>query len=565
MIRRVLPIALVSLLGSCATPVPPSGGPVDQTPPSLISMYPPSNSVDFAGDVIRFEFSERVDRPSFARALSVVPEPAKPPQLHWNGRRLEMKFADRLPYGTTFVFTIDNSLRDEHGVALKEPIVRAVSTGSRIDSGVITGRLLDPRSGRPVANMDVVATRLDTTGQAGPTAGVYRTQTGPEGMFSLRFLPEVPFLVYGFEDRNRNRSLDPGERFAVPPRVQYLPSASDSLAKSDDWWVVNPDTSSPSVVTARAPSSRRIELRYSEPVLLDTLDPAVWAVRDTVSGDVRRASGLYLNPADNRRVVLLADSLSVSTYRVEQFGAVRDSTGNQAIKDAPPFDVAARADTMQLRFGRFDPAPDVEPIPLTIRDAPGFQLSQYVEREVLASIVSVVDSAGESLTFDPVTDDGVTWRLHLIPPIRAGETVVVRIDPEAVAADTLIAARFRRLSPGETGSLAGYVTSDDLVVVEVYSEDGRTSRLQTAHQTRGDYKVDDLEVGNYRLRLISDRDGDAMWDWGQLEPYERPERLIWYPDSARVRAGWETVLDTLRFDEPDEAGGLDQRLSTERR
>ncbi|HLE56014.1 MAG TPA: hypothetical protein VJB15_02950, partial [Rhodothermia bacterium] len=289
------------------------------------------------------------------------------------------------------------------------------------------------------------------------------------------------------------------------------------------------------------------------------------AVRDTVSGDVRRASGLYLNPADNRRVVLLTDSLSVSTYRVEQFGAVRDSTGNQAVKDAPPFEVAARADTMQLRFGRFDPAPDVEPVPLTIRDAPGFQLSQYVEREVLASIVSVVDSAGESLTFDPVTDDGVTWRLHLMPPIQPGQTVVVRIDAEAVAADTLIAARFRRLSPGETGSLAGYVTSDDPVVVEVYSEDGRTSRLQTAHQTRGDYKVDDLEVGNYRLRLISDRDGDAMWDWGQLEPYERPERLIWYPDSARVRAGWETVLDTLRFDEPDEAGDLDQRLSPERR
>ena len=528
-------------------------------------MYPPSNSVDFAGDVIRFEFSERVDRPSFTRALSVVPEPAAPPKLHWNGRRLEMKFADSLPHGTTFVFTIDNSLRDEHGVALKEPIVRAVSTGSRIDSGVITGRLLDPRSGRSVANMDVVATRLDTTGQAGPTAGVYRTQTGPEGMFSLRFLPEVPFLVYGFEYRNRNRSVDASERFAVPPRAQYLPSANDSLVKYDDWWVVNPDTSAPRVVTARAPSSRRIELRYSEPVLLDTLDPAVWAVRDTVSDEMTRASGLYLSPADNRRVVLLTDSLRVSTYRVEQFGAVRDSTGNQAVKYAPPFEVAARADTMQLRFGRFDPLASIEPIPLTIRDTPGFQLSQYVELQVLASIVSVVDTAGVPLTFDPVTDDGVTWRLHLEPPIQPGETVVVRIDAEAVAADTLIAARFRRLSPGETGSLTGHVTSDDPVVVEVYSEDGRTLKLQAVHRTRGDYKIDDLEVGNYRLRLISDRDGDAVWDWGQLEPYERPERLMWYPDSARVRAGWETVLDTVRFDKPDEAGGLDQRLSPERR
>ena len=528
-------------------------------------MHPPSNSVDFAGDVIRLEFSERVDRPSFARALSVVPEQAAPPKLHWNGRRLEMRFADSLTYGTTFVFTIDNSLRDEHGVALKEPIVRAVSTGSRIDGGVITGRLLDPRSGRPVPNMDVVATRLDTTGRVGPTAGVYRTQTGPEGMFSLRFLPEVPFLVHAFEDRNRNRSVDPGERFAVPPRAQYLPSANDSLAKYDDWWVVNPDTSAPRVVTARAPSSRRIELRYSEPVLLDTLDPAVWTVRDTVSDDVTRASGLYLSPADNRRIVLITDSLRVSTYRVEQFGAVWDSTGNQAINGAPPFDVVARADTMRLRFVRFDPEASVEPIPLTIRDAPGFQLSQYVERQVLASIVSVMDTAGVPLTFEPVTGDGVTWRLHLTPPIQPGETVVVRIDADAVAADTLRAGRFRRLSPEETGSLTGYVTSDDPVVIEVYTEEGRTLKLETVRRTRGDYKIEDLEVGNYRLRLIADRDGDAVWDWGQIDPYERSERLIWYPDSARVRAGWETVLDTLRFGESNEAGDPDQRLSPERR
>ena len=58
--------SLILLLGwACATPVPPSGGPVDKTPPDLVGMYPPSNSVDFDGSTVRFEFSERVDRAAF--------------------------------------------------------------------------------------------------------------------------------------------------------------------------------------------------------------------------------------------------------------------------------------------------------------------------------------------------------------------------------------------------------------------------------------------------------------------------------------------------------------------
>lgn len=552
MIRWSVVVFALLLIG-CAQPVAPSGGPVDKTPPALIHMYPPSNSVDFNGRLIRFEFSEGVDRASFERALTIVPELSTAPKLRWKGRTVEIILQDSLSPATTYVFTIDNSLRDQRNVSLREPIVRAIATGSAIDDRVLSGRLLDPRSGTPVPGIDVFATRADTV-ESGTPAIHYRTQTGPQGTFSLQFLPSAPFALRAFEDRNRNRVRDETEQFAVAPKAEFVPSAADSSADTGDWWVVDPDTSGPSLLGVTARSSRRIELRYSEPVRLDTLAPGEWVLKDSISGAPVSVSGLYVGPDERRRVVLVtADSLSLSTYRMEAFGVVRDSSGNTAEARPLSFTGVATVDTMRLRFLGFDPGDNRAggPIPMTGRQDPGLRFNRYVSPVLLAEEVTAVDTAGNVRSLVPRSTDGTLWRLDLSPELQPGETVTVSVAGSLISVDSTIAADFRRLSSDETGSLTGYVVSDDDVVVELYAQRGRKTQLETVRRTKGDYTFADLAVGNYKLRMFADRDGDGAWDWGSIDPYERPERLQWYADSARARAGWETVLDTLRFKPSD--------------
>jgi hypothetical protein len=517
-------------------------------------MQPPTNSVNFSGDRVRFEFSERVDRPTLERALTIVPELPTPPIFDWKGRAVEVRFVDSLAESTTYVFTIDNQLRDERGVAISEPIVRAVATGPVIDEGVIAGRLLDAQSSRPVPGIDVVATRIDTAGPAGANATSYRTQSGADGAFTLRYLPEAPFFVRALEDGNRNQFRDSGERVAVPPLPVFQPSLADSSASGLDWWVVNPDTSGPRISSIRARSSSRVEIRFDESIQLDSLDPSAWSLRDTLDGTTRSVQHIYRNPNDKQRLVLVTDSLPEAAYRVDRFGAVSDSAGNAASSRELAFTVAAAADTFRLRFLEFVPAPQAGGLATTLSrgEAPGVRLNQYVSLRDLTSLFSAADTAGTERSFTGATDDGVTWTLTLNPPLQPGEIVRITASPEITPSDTSLSIDYRALEDDELGSFSGHLLSEEEVTIELYLEEGRALDLQTRLRTKGDYVFENLAAGSYKLRLFADRDGDGLWDWGALDPYERPEPMMWYPDSARVRAGWEAVLDTVRIQFPAE-------------
>ena len=137
---------LLILIGGCATPIRPSGGPVDSTPPRLLSSIPANGDVHVETERVVLEFSERLDESSASRAVAVAPTLDPPPQIRVRGRRLEIAFPDSLRPQTTYVISLGTELKDEHGVALQRPITMAFATGDVLDRGRIAGRLLNPAS-----------------------------------------------------------------------------------------------------------------------------------------------------------------------------------------------------------------------------------------------------------------------------------------------------------------------------------------------------------------------------------------------------------------------------------
>ncbi|MDX1421403.1 MAG: Ig-like domain-containing protein [Rubricoccaceae bacterium] len=69
-----------ALCAACATPVRPSGGPPDTTPPVLVGATPSEGATGVTADRLVLEFSERLDEASVAQALTVTPAfDARPP------------------------------------------------------------------------------------------------------------------------------------------------------------------------------------------------------------------------------------------------------------------------------------------------------------------------------------------------------------------------------------------------------------------------------------------------------------------------------------------------------
>src|SRR5690606_28127953 len=108
----------------CATPLRPSGGPEDRTPPELVASVPAAGATRVADGRLVLTFSERVDEAALRRALTVAPAPEAPPAVRVRGREVEVVL-DRLRPDVTYVVTLGTELRDLHGVALPAPITLA--------------------------------------------------------------------------------------------------------------------------------------------------------------------------------------------------------------------------------------------------------------------------------------------------------------------------------------------------------------------------------------------------------------------------------------------------------
>ncbi|WP_457652904.1 Ig-like domain-containing protein [Rhodocaloribacter sp.] len=553
--RALRCLAGLLVLGACASPLPPTGGPPDRTPPAVVATEPPNGAVNVRAEKIEITFSEYVDQGSFARAFTLTPDFERLPEFSWHGKRVEIVFPEPLRENTTYILTLDNNLRDLHGVTLREPITLAFSTGPEINRGRLAGRVLEPWRGDGAPGLDVYAFPApdEAAPDSLPERPAYRTQTGDDGRFLFEYMSEEPFFVIALRDRNRNRRPDVAEAFAVPPRPVLRPDTT-SVGDERRWLVTVRDTIPPELRQVRARSSRRLALRFSEAVRLARTDTAGWVLRDSVTGARPALRAVYMIPEDPRQVLVLTDSLAARTHTI-RVAAVVDSSGNPVRDGEMRFTPVAEADTFRLRFRGFDPdsltdSPDGASLPPPLR--PAVRFNQPVDSARFRAVVAVRDTTGRPLVFTRDTGDGVTYRLA--PEPWPDTPFDVTVDGRALTgADTVFTRRFRRMGPDELGELSGYVTADDTtgaLVVELYDAagDARTPIRTTRPDAAGYFVFRELPGGGrYRLRAFVDRNGNGRWDGGFLLPYTPAEPLGWGGDLPPVRARWETVADdTLR-------------------
>lgn len=551
-----------SLLLSCATPVPPTGGPVDSTPPSLTASDPPEGTVNFDGNRLTFFFSERLDPTSFQRALSITPEPATRPRFQVKRNRATVLLQEPLRDATTYIFTLDNTLKDLHGVALKQPIIMAISTGPEIDGGRIEGLVRNPETDRPVSGLEVFAYLAADSLLPDPreTSPDFRTQTGTDGRFVFSYLPEQSFRIVALEDRNRNRLPDPGEAFAVTPAPTIQAVRADSGLATVPMFITRIDTTPPEIRRIRSLSSRRLQVRFSEPVRLTNPGPENWLLEDSAAARPVPVRAVLAPPSDPFVVVLVTDSLMPVPHRLTP-GAVADSSGNAAISTPSSVVPDVRADTVQTRFVRFLPSPPLritESVHILAPDqSPGILLSDAADSTFFARYVTLQDTASASVPFAPKTSDGLSYTLHPLTALRESEVVVAGVkDPRM---DTLYVQRFQHLPSRERGELSGVVRSDEGPVRVEIRPDARTNRVRMTlveADSTGVFVAPGLPAAGYYLRAFVDRDRDGAWSGGQLHPFVPFEPLVWYGDSLQVRARWTTSpSDTLVIPSSPEPGG----------
>ncbi len=488
---------LVALLLGCAKVGPPTGGPIDEEPPRILSHYPESDALEVARDTeVEIVFSEPMNRPQTEAALFT--SPVGPLQLSWHGPRLHV--AMPLAEERTYVLTVGTGARDRRGNALTKSFTLAFATGSQLDQGLVRGWVYQDH--QPVVGAHVWAYDLATfSGEVGLDEPSYQTQSGADGGYEFVRLAPGPYRVLAFRDANRNARPDADEWLALPASAVEV---GEQAVQAGDLALARQQMPAPVLKRVQAIHAKRLMLLFAEPVDLRELELEVAGLA---------VESLYAAPDMEEKIYV-----ETATQEPDRRYAV------QLALAGVPWDSSVRGS------GRSDRKPPsfvgLTRNRLAARDALDLLFSEAMQPAALAGVWTASDST-QSLAGDWLWPAPNRARFAPAQPLAPGAYRLAGLAAPFVdrtgnsLADSLLRLSF---SVGaETAAIRGQVQAGQAgrVQVAAIAEDGRTYAEWAGEEGR--FELDGLLAGTYSLWAFVDRDGDGEYSSGSLSPFRYSE------------------------------------------
>jgi len=202
-------LAAAALLGGCAKPDFPSGGPIDTVPPRVLLTTPADSTTRVSPQAeIQVLFSEPMDRVSVRDGLKIYPPPGAP-SYHWSGRLFRVSWEAPLQPNTTYQAFLSAGAKDTHGVPLGLPVTIRFSTGDSLAPGRIRGVVRAktlPTKGVPIW---AYPESLGLTPDLANALPSYATETDTSAAYAMTGLPlGRGFTIHAVYDLNRNGAFD---------------------------------------------------------------------------------------------------------------------------------------------------------------------------------------------------------------------------------------------------------------------------------------------------------------------------------------------------------------------
>ena len=500
-----------ALLASCATPTSPTGGPADEEGPEIIRSEPETGTTNFRGQSITLHFSEFVERSSLNQAIVLEPDIGISYNIDWGRKSAEVVFESQIPDSTTLILTVGTDLTDTNNNGMSSPKKIAVSTGSEIDEGEIMGKVIDATTGKGSEGKRVLLYRepYDLTKKAD-----YIASTDTSGQFQFSYLPQGKFKLFWVDDRNRNKVWDPQQERAQPFKKEFVTLEKGGKDTLGTLFSTSVDTTKPTLQGVGLFSSNRMRMRFSEDIILS--DSANIVITDTLGNEYSPAWPLYIQP--NEPYILFAhsrDSLaSEASYSISTTG-IFDGSENPVADYTDSFTGSAQEDTTQQRIIKRNTVSGYypgEPFKITY--------AKPIDESAITDSLKIVE--GDSLidSWPNVDTEQNMLRINPIEQWKDGVEYEVRVWDPAVE-------DYRKFDPeiwysSQMGSLNIMMEDSTLKNLRLRIEN-EESGFERDTLFTDQIEIDNLPPLSYKLTVYHDENTNGRWDYGQVDPYVKPE------------------------------------------
>ncbi len=321
--------AALSITG-CAGQIPPSGGPVDKTPPQIIYSSPAQRELNFRSQELVIRFDKYMAERTVDDAIYFPPFTSKEISYSWSGKELTINLLSPLERDRTYILTVGARAFDTRNNSLGKAINIVFSTGSHVDTGSVGGRVYSSTPQPYTVAAFPVTEEIDTLRPALNLAK-YVTQSDDSGRYIMQGLAVGKYRLICFDDQLRN--------FTYATQTDEYASATHDIDLTDslenigdiDFVPTKEDTSRPQLYSAQLAKNGTLLLKFSKPLDSASVSPENFFIRDSITSEQYPVNWAVRREENMSSVVLwMAKQLPLErTYLITALGTVADLHSNR--------------------------------------------------------------------------------------------------------------------------------------------------------------------------------------------------------------------------------------------
>lgn len=547
-IRLLLISIFIILFWECASIKAPPGGPVDETPPEILSVVPPSGTVNLMERAITIEFSEYMDEASFKNNITVFPRFEEPLKHKFKGSKIVLKLPARLDSNKTYIIQLNRNIKDEHSVPLSQSKQLAYSISDKINRGVIRGKVY----GKNQAVVHLWKIKDSSKDSLFASIPDYLTDVDNNGNYSFEYLAAGQYKILAVDKSSADLPLS-------VESTNYGMHWQDALALTEDDTISNIN-----MRMWKEPEKLKLvrgewsTYNWGNIYFNNDLPDSFSVFMKLVQNDNVLDYEYYIGAPDkDNLIVQVPDSLSS-----EPIILTIDSlfTEEELLIDSAEvkIQISQDADTSNLQI--ISPQSGQTIIPNNFEgDSINLIFSKPTELLVDSKLTPKLfrsDSFEIAIAFKKINP--MYYIITLVEEWQQNEKYKLQFNRDNIVTefgkglkDSLQIINLSTTKSMGYGGVIGELTDGiyNDIVTELFSvKNPSLSRVANVNsQSQFEFKM--IPEGDYSLRFFKDSNKDMKYNFGNAYQSQPSEWFYFYPDTFEVRANWDTELNPIELPE----------------
>lgn len=199
-----------AVLSGCGQQIPPTGGARDSLPPKLVAAEPAYGATGFKGNKIVLTFDEYIALDNPFEKLTYSPVPKNNPVATGRLKTVTFNIKDTLEENTTYSIDFGDALKDINENNPLNNFSFVFSTGSYIDSAVLTGKVLLAETGKIDSAIIAMLYQQQHDSAVAKEKPRYYAKLKGDGSFIFRNIKPGPYQIFALKDADGSKKYDQG-------------------------------------------------------------------------------------------------------------------------------------------------------------------------------------------------------------------------------------------------------------------------------------------------------------------------------------------------------------------